>query len=234
MWILQDSCHSPGGYFKDSKGIKQSCGNGKFAELAIFSFHPVKHIAAGEGGMITTNDKKLYERLLMLRSHGIQQNPKKRINNHGCWYYEMQELGFNYRLTDIQAALGLSQLNRAASGITKRKKIANIYYNAFKNSKFIKGQSGIIDGHAYHLYVVEFEYRNGLINFLRDLNVYAQVHYIPMHLMPYYQNLGWKEGDFPHVEKYYKHCLSLPIHTKLTENEQSFVIDSIFDFYKKN
>ena len=82
--------------------------------------------------------------------------------------------------------------------------------------------------------MVEFEYRNGLINFLRDLNVYAQVHYIPMHLMPYYQNLGWKEGDFPHVEKYYKHCLSLPIHTKLTENEQSFVIDSIFDFYKKN
>lgn len=234
MWILQDSCHSPGGYFKDSKGIKQSCGNGKFAELAIFSFHPVKHIAAGEGGMITTNDKKLYERLLMLRSHGIQQNPKKRINNHGCWYYEMQELGFNYRLTDIQAALGLSQLNRAASGITKRKKIANIYYNAFKNSKFIKGQSGIIDGHAYHLYVVEFEYRNGLINFLRDLNVYAQVHYIPMHLMPYYQNLGWKEGDFPHAEKYYKHCLSLPIHTKLTKDEQSFVIDSIFDFYKKN
>ena len=232
LWILEDSCHSPGGYFKDSKGVKQNCGNGNFADLAIFSFHPVKHIAAGEGGMITTNNEELYKRLLMLRTHGIQQDPEKLVNNHGCWYYEMQELGYNYRLTDFQAALGLSQLNRANNGIIRRKEIANNYYNAFHNSKFIKGQSGIIDGHAYHLYVIEVENRTGLINYLRDLNIFAQVHYIPVHLMPYYQNLGSKKGDFPNVENYYKHCLSLPMYPSLTKNEQIFVIDSIFNFYK--
>ena len=131
--------------------------------------------------MITTNDEELYKRLLMLRSHGIQQDPEKLINNHGCWYYEMQELGHNYRLTDFQAALGLSQLSRANSGIIRRREIANNYYNAFQNSKFIKGQSGVIDGHAYHLYVIEIENRTGLINFLRNLNIFAQVHYIPVH-----------------------------------------------------
>ena len=110
IWILEDSCHSPGGYFIDCSGKKQTCGNSNFADLAIFSFHPVKHIAAGEGGMITTNDKVLYNKLLNLRSHGIQQAPEKFDYQHGVWYYEMQELGYNYRLTDFQAALGLSQL----------------------------------------------------------------------------------------------------------------------------
>ena len=233
LWILEDSCHSPGGYFKDTKGVNQNCGNGKFAELAIFSFHPVKHIAAGEGGMITTNNEELYKRLLMLRTHGIQQDPEKLINNHGCWYYEMQELGYNYRLTDFQAALGLSQLKRASSGIIRRKEIASNYYNAFHNSKFIKGQTGIIDGHAYHLYVIEVENRNGLINYLRDLNIFAQVHYIPTHLMPYYQNLGSKKGDFPNTEKYYSHCLSLPMFPTLKEKEKEYVIDKINSFYNE-
>jgi dTDP-4-amino-4,6-dideoxygalactose transaminase len=169
----------------------------------------------------------------MLRTHGIQQDPEKLVNNHGCWYYEMQELGYNYRLTDFQAALGLSQLNRANNGIIRRKEIANNYYNAFHNSKFIKGQSGIIDGHAYHLYVIEVENRTGLINYLRDLNIFAQVHYIPVHLMPYYQKLGWKEGDFPNVEKYYKHCLSLPMYPTLTDEEQWHVIDKINIFYNE-
>jgi dTDP-4-amino-4,6-dideoxygalactose transaminase len=110
VWIIEDACHAPGGYFYDSKGNKQFCGNGYFADLSIFSFHPVKHIAAGEGGMITTNDEQLYHMLLNQRTHGIQQDQSKLIENHGPWYYEMQELGFNYRLTDIQAALALSQL----------------------------------------------------------------------------------------------------------------------------
>jgi len=231
IWILQDSCHSPGGYFNDSQGLKQNCGNGEFAELAIFSFHPVKHIAAGEGGMITTNDEELYKRLLMLRTHGIQQEPEKVLESHGCWYYEMQELGYNYRLTDLQAALGLSQLNRANSGIIRRKEIANNYYNAFKNSKFIKGQSGVVDGHAYHLYVIEVDDRTGLINFLRDLNIFAQVHYIPVHLMPYYQELGSNKGDFPYAENYYNHCLSLPMFPTLTDEEQMYVINKINTFY---
>ena len=231
LWILEDSCHSPGGYFIDSNGEKQNCGNGNFANLAIFSFHPVKHIACGEGGMITTNDEELYKKLLVLRTHGIQQDPDKVLKDDGCWYYEMQELGYNYRLTDFQSALGLSQLNRAKDGIIRRKEIANKYYEAFNNSDFIKGQSGVIEGHAYHLYVIEVQNRKGLINYLRELNIFAQVHYIPMHLMPYYKNLGWKYGDMPNSEKYYSNCISLPMYPEL-EEDQHFVIKKIISFYE--
>lgn len=230
LWIIEDACHSPGGYFVDANGVNQTCGNGKFAELAIFSFHPVKHIAAGEGGMITTNDEALYKKLLNLRSHGIQQDPEKRVYQHGVWYYEMQELGYNYRLTDFQAALGLSQLKRADDGLKKRKEIASIYYNAFKDKIFIKGQSGVVEGHAYHLYVIEIEDRIGLINFLREQNIFAQVHYIPAHLMPYYRDFGWKDGDMPTAEEYYNQCISLPMFPTLTGEEQQFVIDKVLEF----
>jgi len=233
LWILEDSCHSPGGYFIDSNGEKQNCGNGNYADLAIFSFHPVKHIACGEGGMITTNDEALYRKLLVLRTHGIQQDPKLVLKNEGCWYYEMQELGYNYRLTDMQAALGSSQLKRADKGIIRRKEIANQYYKAFKDSDFIKGQSGIIEGHAYHLYVIEVENRKELIDYLRKLNIWAQVHYIPAHLMPYYKDLGSKKGDFPNCEKYYNHCLSLPMFPTLRDEEQEYVIDKINTFYNE-
>jgi UDP-4-amino-4,6-dideoxy-N-acetyl-beta-L-altrosamine transaminase len=230
LWIIEDACHSPGGYFVDTNGVNQTCGNGKFAELAVFSFHPVKHIAAGEGGMITTNDEVLYKKLLNFRSHGVQQDPEKRVYQHGVWYYEMQELGYNYRLTDFQAALGLSQLKRADGGLIRRKEIASTYYNAFKDNAVIKGQSGVVEGHAYHLYVIEIEDRTGLINYLRDLNIFAQVHYIPAHLMPYYRDFGWKDGDMPIAEEYYKHCISLPMYPTLTKEEQQFVIDKVLEF----
>ncbi len=233
LWIIEDACHSPGGYFIDSKGTKQNCGNGQFAELAIFSFHPVKHIAAGEGGMITTNDETLYKKILNLRTHGIQQDATKRVYDHGVWYYEMQELGYNYRLTDFQAALGSSQLNRADKGLVRRKEIADIYTKAFEGANFIKGKSGVIDGHAYHLYVIEIDDRKGLINYLREHNIFAQVHYIPVHLMPYYRQFGWKDGDMPQAENYYKHCLSIPMYPTLTNEQQTFVIDKIKAFFSK-
>jgi len=231
LWIIEDACHAPGGYFLDSTGAEQKCGNGNFAELAIFSFHPVKHIAAGEGGMITTNDKALYDRILNLRTHGIQQNPDLKVENHGVWYYEMQELGYNYRLTDFQAALGLSQLKRANEGLERRKEIAKNYNEAFQNKSFIKGQSGVVEGHAYHLYVVEFDKRFELVNYLREHNIFTQVHYIPVHLMPYYKGFGSKAGDMPEAENYYKHCLSLPMYPTLTADEQKFVIEKIYSFY---
>lgn len=231
LWIIEDACHSPGGYFIDKNNEKQNCGNGKFADLAVFSFHPVKHIAAGEGGMITTNDEVLYKKLLNLRSHGIQQDPEKRVYQHGVWYYEMQELGYNYRLTDFQAALGLSQLKRADEGLKRRKEIAAVYQKAFEKATFIKGQSGVVEGHAYHLYIVEVDDRTGLINYLREQNIFAQVHYIPSHLMPYYRDFGWKDGDMPLSEKYYKHCISLPMFPTLTEEEQQFIIEKINSFY---
>lgn len=231
MWIIEDACHSPGGYFIDSKGNKQNCGNGNYAELAIFSFHPVKHIAAGEGGMITTNDETLYKKLLNLRTHGIQQDATKKIFDQGVWYYEMQELGYNYRLTDFQAALGESQLQRAEKGLNRRKEIANIYYNAFNRASFIKGQSRVIEGHAYHLYIIEVEDRNGLLLFLREQNIWCQIHYIPAHLMPYYRQFGWSDGDMPNAENYYQNCISLPVYPSLKNNEQDFVIEQIFKFY---
>ncbi|UPT70012.1 MAG: UDP-4-amino-4,6-dideoxy-N-acetyl-beta-L-altrosamine transaminase [Flavobacterium sp. JAD_PAG50586_2] len=241
LWIIEDSCHSPGGYFVDSKGNQQNCGNGNFADLAIFSFHPVKHIACGEGGMITTNDEKLYKKLLMLRTHGIVKSEDLYTNSiefaggdtqYPLWYMEMQQLGFNYRLTDFQAALGLSQLGRADAGIIRRRAIAQKYNNSFQGKSFIKGQSGAIEGHAYHLYIIEVEDRLGLYNFLRTQNIFAQIHYIPCHLMPYYRGLGWKEGDMPEAENYYRHCISLPMYPTLTEEEQQFVIATILSFYE--
>lgn len=231
LWIIEDACHAPGGYFVDSKGIRHNCGNGDFAELAIFSFHPVKHIAAGEGGMITTNDEKLYHKLRNLRTHGIQQIPELRQFNHGLWYYEMQELGFNYRLTDFQAALGKSQLKRADAGLERRKEIAGIYEEAFARKSYIIRQAGVVDGHAYHLYVVEFKDRTGLYEHLREKNIFAQIHYIPVHLMPYYRQFGWRDGDMPVAENYYTLCLSLPMYPTLSAKEQASVIKLIDEYF---
>jgi len=146
---------------------------------------------------------------------------------------EMQTLGYNYRLTDFQAALGTSQLKRADDGLAKRRQIAKEYNDAFQNKSFIKGQSGVIDGHAYHLYVIEVENRLGLYNYLRSNNIFAQIHYIPCHLMPYYRELGYKEGDLPHAENYYKHCISLPMYPTLTVEEQNYVIEKVNEFFIK-
>ncbi|HEU4472527.1 MAG TPA: UDP-4-amino-4,6-dideoxy-N-acetyl-beta-L-altrosamine transaminase [Flavisolibacter sp.] len=231
LWILEDACHAPGGYFTDSKGARQLCGNCNYADAAIFSFHPVKHIACGEGGMITTNSEEIYRKLLFLRTHGITKDPSLLHENHGGWYYEMQELGYNYRITDFQAALGLSQLKRADEGLERRKAIAERYSEAFAGAKGILGHSGLIEGHAYHLYIIEAEDRLGLYNHLRAHNIFAQVHYIPVHTLPYYQGLGWKKGSFPIAEGYYSHCLSLPMYPTLTPEEQEFVISCINKFY---
>lgn len=229
-WIIEDACHAPGGFFTDSKGNKQNSGNGQFADLAIFSFHPVKHIACGEGGIVTTNDEKLYNKLLKLRTHGITKDPNLMHKNDGGWYYEMQELGYNYRITDFQAALGTSQLKRADEGLNRRREIAQTYFDAFKNNSNIKGQSGVVEGHAYHLYIIEVEKRKELYDFLRSKNIFCQVHYIPVHTLPYYESLGWKQGDFEKAENYYKGCLSLPMYPTLTKEEQAFVIEQINSF----
>lgn len=248
LWILEDACHAPGGYFLDSNQKEQFCGNGQYTDLAIFSFHPVKHIACGEGGMITTNDKELYKKLLLLRTHGITKGDSEfpyensiefasggyeNEKDYPGWYMEMQQLGYNYRLTDFQAALGTSQLKRADVGLNRRREIAESYYNAFKDKKYIIGQSGVVEGHAYHLYVIEAEDRLNLYKYLRANNIYAQIHYIPAHLMPYYRQFGYTEGDLPIAENYYKHCISIPMFPTLTDEEQQYVIKIIDNFYKK-
>ncbi len=233
LWIIEDACHAPGGYFIDSKNQKQKCGNGEFADLAIFSFHPVKHIATGEGGMITTNSKELYDKLILLRTHGITKDANLLHENHGGWYYEMQTLGYNYRISDMQAALGITQLQRADNGLEKRKEIAKKYDLAFtsmgKQIKLPKYDSG----HAFHLYIIQVEDRLGLYNHLRANNIYTQVHYIPVHTMPYYKSLQ-QNISLPVSEKYYQHCLSLPMFPTLTEEEQAFVIQKIKEFLIHN
>ena len=241
-WIIEDACHAPGGSFNNSNGEKIFAGSGMYADLAIFSFHPVKHIAAGEGGMITTNNKDLYDKLLILRTHGINRNTDLLMNNptfatgqesdsYPGWYMEMQTLGFNYRITDFQSALGSSQLKRADSGLKRRREIAARYNEFFSDKSYVSGHSGNVEGHAYHLYVIETLDRLGLYNYLRERDIFLQVHYIPCHLMPYYRDLGWKEGDFRLAEQYYKQCLSLPMYPTLSEDEQEFVIASIRDYF---
>jgi UDP-4-amino-4,6-dideoxy-N-acetyl-beta-L-altrosamine transaminase len=233
LWIIEDACHAPGGFFTDSKGVQQNCGNGQFADLAIFSFHPVKHIACGEGGMITTNDEALYRKLLQLRSHGmIYQGDPKLQENHGGWYMELQDLGYNYRMPDILCALGISQLSRADEGMERRRAIAKKYDEAFKNTiiKTHVPPEGV--GHAYHLYVIEVTNRKELYDSLRTEGVYAQIHYVPLHTMPYYQAFGNKKGDLPLAEAYYAGCISLPMYPTLIDEEQDFVIEKVLKFAK--
>lgn len=230
IWILEDACHAPGGYFIDSKGKNQICGNCNYADMSIFSFHPVKHIATGEGGMITTNDENLYKQLLLYRNHGMTKDPEFLNENHGGWYYEMQKLGYNYRITDLQCALGISQLKRADENLGIRNKIAERYDEAFKETKIKTPFRSNDIYHAFHLYVIQVEKRKALYDFLRKNGIYTQVHYIPVHLQPYYRQFGYKKGDFPIAEQYYENCLSLPMYPSLSEEEQEMIIAKVLEF----
>lgn len=230
LWIIEDACHAPGAWWTDSKGERQLTGNSRFADCTVFSFHPVKHIATGEGGMVTTSSSEIDARLRHFRTHGITKDPARLEKNDGGWYYEMQDLGFNYRLTDFQAALGVSQLRRAEAGIERRLQIALRYDEAFAHHPHIKTpfrDAGI--RHAFHLYVIQVPDRKRLYDSLREAGVLAQVHYAPLHLMPYYRQFGWKPGDLPVVENYYAHCLSLPMFPTLTDEEQEYVIAKVLE-----
>ncbi len=227
LWIIEDACHAPGGYFTDSKGSKHMCGHGNYADIGIFSFHPVKHIACGEGGMITTNSKKLHKKLASLRTHGITK--ENMSEDHGGWYYEMQELGYNYRLTDIQSALGITQLAKNDAGVERRNEIAEAYKKAFEGK--IKHQS-LPEGsyNAHHLFVIEVEDRKGLYDYLRAQNIFSQIHYIPVHKLPYYKEIGYGSADLSNSENYYSKCISLPMYPSLSDVEQAFVIEKVLTY----
>ena len=227
LWIIEDACHAPGGYFIDSKSEKNFCGNGRYADIGVFSFHPVKHIACGEGGMLTTNSKELYEKLMLLRTHGITKENME--ENHGNWYYEMIELGFNYRLTDFQSALGITQLAKNEKGIERRNEISANYKKAFEGKiKFQDLPAG--NYNAHHLFIIEVEHRKELYDFLHSKGILAQIHYVPVHTMPYYKNIGYSEADLSNAETYYSRCISLPMYPTLSDKEQSYVINKILEF----
>lgn len=227
LWIIEDACHAPGGYFTNSDNQKQYCGNGNYADIGVFSFHPVKHIACGEGGMLTTNSEEIYNKLSLLRTHGITK--ENMSENHGGWFYEMQELGFNYRLTDFQSALGITQLAKNNDGVKRRNEISETYIKAFQGK--IKFQS-LPEGsyNAHHLFVIEVENRKELYDFLKNHNIFAQIHYIPVHTLPYYKEIGYGNADLSNAENYYSKCISLPMFPSLTDKEQEFVIAKVLEF----
>jgi UDP-4-amino-4,6-dideoxy-N-acetyl-beta-L-altrosamine transaminase len=227
LWIIEDACHAPGGYFVDSQSEKNFCGNGSYADIAVFSFHPVKHIACGEGGMLTTNSNELYEKLMLLRTHGITKENME--EKHGNWYYEMIALGFNYRLTDFQSALGITQLAKNNKGVARRNEISFNYKKAFKGK--IKFQDLPIGAYnAHHLFIIEVENRKELYDFLHSKEILVQIHYVPVHIMPYYKNIGYLDADLTHAEKYYSRCISLPMYPTLSNKEQNFVIEHVNHF----
>jgi len=227
--VLEDASHAIGAKFKGKK-----VGGCEWSDMSVFSFHPVKHVTTGEGGAITTNDKKLYDKMQMLRTHGITKNAEMFENeSHGPWYYEMQELGYNFRITDIQCALGISQLKKLPEFVEKRRGIAKKYDKAFETMKGIEplqekeGQFG-----SYHLYVikVDAEKRKALFEHLAAKGINCQVHYLPIHLQPFYQKMGFAKGQFPNAESFYEKILSLPMYPTLKEEEQQRVIDEVKGF----
>ena len=183
--------------------------------------------------MITSNNQEKIEKIKKLRIHGVTKRPDQLIEkDEGGWYYEMQDLGYNYRITDFQCALGISQLKRAGKSLKRRQEIANRYMDAFSDYDFIK-MTNVPQNmvHAWHLFVIQIPRRRDLYNYLQEHGIYTQVHYIPVHLQPYYKNLGWKKGDFPITENYYEHCLSLPMYPSLKEEEQEYVITKVKEFF---
>jgi len=245
--IIEDASHAIGSRYANGQMVGSCC----YSDMATFSFHPVKTIATGEGGAITTNDKNLYEQLIMLRNHGITKDPSKfkiphssLIIHHsdltGPWYYEMQQLGFNYRMTDIQAVLGISQLKKIETFIERRRQIIKEYNRAFETIEWLTTpyeREGIFS--AFHLYVLKIDFekinktRTQVMEELKAKGIGTQVHYIPVHLLPYYrENFGFKEGDFPRAEHYYHQCLSIPLYPRMTDEDVQQVIDAVYEVPK--
>ena len=236
--IIEDASHALGATYKGSK-------IGNISDMTIFSFHPVKHITTGEGGMITTNNKEYHERLKLFRTHGITKEKDKLLNCDGPWYYEMQELGYNYRLTDFQCALGLSQLKKIDRIIQRRREIVKKYNCEFKDIPEIKiPQINPIDSNpAWHIYMIQLNLerlkvgRREIFEALRAENIGVNVHYIPIHLQPYYQKrFGYHLGDFPRAENYYSRAITLPIFPKMSDKDINNVIKAVkkvINYYKK-
>ncbi len=227
--ILEDCAHAIGA--KDGEIKAASCTN---SDISILSFHPVKHMTTGEGGAITTNSKKIYEKLLLLRNHGMVKTP-----DMDPWEYEMRDLGFNYRITDLQCALGISQLSRLNDFIVRRVEIAKTYDKAFENTMVhplytYNGKS------SYHLYVVKINFsalslsRVDLFTQLREKNIGVQLHYMPINKQPYYKALGYGQENTPVMDEYYESCVSLPMYYELSAKEQTYVIDSLVEILSAN
>jgi UDP-4-amino-4,6-dideoxy-N-acetyl-beta-L-altrosamine transaminase len=221
--IIEDASHAIGGRYGNS-----AIGSGHYSDITIFSFHPVKIITTGEGGMALTRNSALAKRMELLRSHGITRDASDMTHSpDGAWYYQQVALGFNYRITDMQAALGLSQMANLDAWIARRHQIAARYDAAFAETAVVTPHN-IPEAHsAYHLYIIQTQDRDRVFEQLRADGIGVNVHYIPVHLQPYYRMIGFKPGDFPAAESYYSRAVSLPMFAALTDAQQDFVIDKV-------
>lgn len=219
--VIQDAAHALGADYRGKK-------IGGSGDMTTFSFHPVKHITTGEGGMIATNDEKLYQRLVLFRSHGITRDESIFLKNEGAWYYEQLALGYNYRITDIQCALGISQLKRLDDFLAKRRHLAERYNEAFRNIQGIKIPY-VKEGcnSSWHLYVIQVKKRKEVFDKLREAGIGVNVHYIPIYKHPYYQQNGYQNVQCKNAEKLYQHIISLPLYPDLTDAKQDYVIEKV-------
>jgi len=224
--LIHDAAHSFGAEYRGKR-----VGSLGIADCTVFSFHPVKILTTGEGGMIVTDDLSLYNAVSMLRSHGITREPSEmERQDEGAWYYEQQALGFNYRMTDFSAALGTSQLAKVDRFITHRRKMAARYDVLLADLEVeLPWQSpdGVSSYHLYPILLKDSETRHSVFDHLRAVGIHVQVHYIPVHLQPDFMRSGFKRGDFPLAEAYYERTLSIPLHAALTEAEQDVVIEEL-------
>lgn len=232
--IIEDASHAIGAQYNGNK-----VGCCEFSDVTVFSFHPVKIITSAEGGMAVTNNQQLAKKLQRLRSHGITNDPNEMTEpSHGPWYYQQVELGFNYRMTEMQAALGLSQLQQLNKFINTRHNLARKYSSAITMLPIKHLSQSTLSYSSYHLYIIRLEgelskKHKEVICSLRDSGIVAHIHYIPIHIQPFYKNLGFEPLDFPNALQYYNSAITLPLHPSLTEKEQSFILDTLVSILDK-
>jgi UDP-4-amino-4,6-dideoxy-N-acetyl-beta-L-altrosamine transaminase len=228
--IIEDASHAIGGNYQGCK-----IGNSRFADITILSFHPVKIITTAEGGMALTNNDALAESMQLFRSHGITRDSNKMTKAaEGGWYYQQVDLGLNYRMTELQAALGVSQLKRIDAFVARRHELAKRYHTAFDGVPVtipLQSEDGYSALHLYPLTVKDPALRKPLFDYLRDKGIGVNVHYIPVHTQPYYEQLGHKVGDYPAAEDYYSRAISIPMYSTLSDEEQDYVIQCIREFF---
>lgn len=237
LLLIEDACHSLGAGYKNT-----TIGDCRYSDMAVFSFHPVKSITTGEGGAVLTNNEEFRNRLIMFRHHGVTKDRKILKNKSeaaGDWYYEMQYLGYNYRLTDIHSALGISQLKKLDNFIRRRREIVETYRQAFKGNAFF--ELPVEKSYAkssWHLYPIRLKdkYKHSkakIFKELRERGLGVQVHYIPIHLQPYYQQLGYKRGLCPNAEDFYEREISIPIYQSMSAEDVDYVVQNMLDVFER-